>query len=94
MYKSLASRELVSQKQRNEKKEEKENKGMSKCILGIEQPCDECRMCNTKEVQINPELEQKYKELAAAVKESGIPLDIQKELQKLIDKEYIGKSNN
>ena len=67
---------------------------MSKCILGIEQQCDECRMCNTKEVQINPELEQKYKELAAAVKESGIPLDIQKELQKLIDKEYIGKSNN
>ena len=38
--------------------------------------------------------EQTYKELTAAVKESGIPLDIQKELQKLIDKEYIGKSNN
>ena len=45
-------------------------------------------MCNTKEVQINPELKQKYKELAAAVKESGIPLDYQRELQGLIDKEY------
>lgn len=67
---------------------------LSKCILGIEQPCDECRMCNTKKVQMTPELEQEYKELAAAVKESGIPLDIQKELQKLIDKEHIGKSNN
>ena len=67
---------------------------MSKCILGIEQKCDECRMCNPNEVQMTLELEQEYKELAAAVKESGIPLDIQKELQKLIDKEYIGKSNN
>ncbi len=31
--------------------------------------------------------EQNYKELTAAVKESGIPLQIQKELQRLIDKE-------
>ena len=65
---------------------------MSKCILGIEQPCDECRMCNTKEVQINPELEQKYKELTAAVKESGIALDLQKELQGLLDEKYLGGS--
>ena len=65
---------------------------MSKCILGIEQPCDECRMCNAKEVQINPELEQKYKELTAAVKESGIALDLQKELQGLLDEKYLGGS--
>ena len=31
--------------------------------------------------------EQEYKELTAAVKESGIPLQLQKELQRLIDKE-------
>lgn len=55
---------------------------MSKCILGIEQKCDECRMCNPNEVQMTPELEQEYKELAAAVKESGIPLDIQKRTAK------------
>ena len=32
--------------------------------------------------------EQTYKELTAAVRESGIPLPLQKELQMLIDKEY------
>lgn len=32
--------------------------------------------------------EQKYKELTAAVKESGIPLPMQKELQDLLDKEF------
>lgn len=32
--------------------------------------------------------EQTYKELTAAVKESGIPLDYQKELQRLLDEEY------
>ena len=32
--------------------------------------------------------EQTYKELTAAVRESGIPLPLQKELQRLIDKEY------
>lgn len=32
--------------------------------------------------------EQSYKELTAAVKESGIALPMQKELQKLIDKEF------
>ena len=32
--------------------------------------------------------EQRYKELTAAVKESGIALPMQKELQKLIDKEF------
>ena len=31
--------------------------------------------------------EQTYKELTAAVRESGIPLQMQKELQRLIDKE-------
>ena len=31
---------------------------------------------------------QNYKELTAAVKESGIPLQMQKELQVLIDKEF------
>ena len=31
--------------------------------------------------------EQTYKELTAAVRESGIPLQLQKELQRLIDKE-------
>lgn len=64
---------------------------MSKCILGIEQQCDECRMCNTKEVKINQELKQKYKELTAAIKESGIPLDYQKELQGLLDEKYLNK---
>lgn len=32
--------------------------------------------------------EQTYKELTAAVRESGIPLQLQKELQGLIDKEF------
>lgn len=31
--------------------------------------------------------EQTYKELTAAVRESGIPLPLQKELQRLIDEE-------
>lgn len=31
---------------------------------------------------------QNYKELTTAVKESGIPLQMQKELQGLIDKEF------
>lgn len=34
------------------------------------------------------EAEQEYKELTVAVKESGIAFKLQKELQKLIDKEY------
>lgn len=33
--------------------------------------------------------EQEYKELTAAVKESGMPLQMQKELQRLVDKEYV-----
>lgn len=33
--------------------------------------------------------EQNYKELTAAVRQSGIPLLLQKELQRLIDKEFI-----
>ena len=33
--------------------------------------------------------EQEYKELTAAVKESGIALQMQKELQRLVDEEYI-----
>ena len=35
--------------------------------------------------------EQDYKELTVAVKESGIALKLQKELQRLIDKEFIEK---
>ena len=31
---------------------------------------------------------ENYKELTAAVRESGIPLQLQKELQGLIDKEF------
>ena len=34
--------------------------------------------------------EQNYKELIIAVKESGIPLDLQKMLQRLVDKEFYG----
>lgn len=33
--------------------------------------------------------EENYKEITAAVKESGIPLQMQKELQRLLDKEFI-----
>lgn len=65
---------------------------MSKCMLNIEQQCEECRMCNTDEIQIDPEVEQEYRETTAAVKESGIPLPIQKYIQRLIDKDYINKS--
>ena len=36
--------------------------------------------------------EQTYKELTAAVKESGIPLDYQKELQGLLDEKYFNES--
>ena len=36
--------------------------------------------------------EQTYKELTAAVKESGIPFDYQKELQGLLDEKYLGGS--
>lgn len=32
---------------------------------------------------------QNYRELSKAVKESGIPLDMQKELQRLLDKELM-----
>ena len=32
--------------------------------------------------------EQGYKEMITAVKESGIPLDMQKILQRLVDKEF------
>lgn len=34
--------------------------------------------------------EQDYKEMITAVKESGIPLDMQKNLQRLVDKEFYG----
>lgn len=64
---------------------------MSKCILGIEQACGECRMCNPKEIQINPELEQEYRETIMAIKESGMPLQIQKNMQRLVDQDYINK---
>ena len=37
--------------------------------------------------------EQTYKELTAAVKESGIPLDYQEELQGLLDEEYFKDKN-
>ena len=40
------------------------------------------------------EAEQEYKELTTAVKESGIALKLQKELQRLIDKEFIGTEQN
>lgn len=33
--------------------------------------------------------EQEYKELTAALNYSGIPRDMQKELQRLLDKEFI-----
>lgn len=33
--------------------------------------------------------EQSYKEITIAIKYSGIPLDIQKELQSLLDREFI-----
>lgn len=33
--------------------------------------------------------EQEYKELTAAVKESGIAFKLQKEIQRLIDKEFV-----
>lgn len=35
-------------------------------------------------------IEQDYKEMITAVKESGIPLDMQKILQRLVDKEFYG----
>lgn len=35
---------------------------------------------------------QKYKEITRAVKESGIALDMQKELQGLLDEKYLNKS--
>ena len=38
--------------------------------------------------------EQNYKELTEALKHSEIPLQMQKELQRLIDKEYINNSCN
>ena len=69
----------------------KGRKTLSKCILGIEQTCDECRMCNPKEIQVNPELEQEYKEWTMAIKESGMPLPIQKYIQRLVDQDYINK---
>lgn len=40
------------------------------------------------------EAEQEYKELTAAVKESGIALKLQKELQRLIDQEFIRTEQN
>ena len=33
--------------------------------------------------------EQEYKELTAALNESGIPHDMRKQLQRLLDKEFI-----
>lgn len=38
------------------------------------------------------ENQQRYKEITAAVKESGIPLDMQKELQELLYDKYFGGS--
>lgn len=38
--------------------------------------------------------EQEYKELTEAVKQSGIALKLQKELQRLIDKEFIRTEQN
>lgn len=36
--------------------------------------------------------EQNYREYTKVIKESGIPLDMQKELQRLVDKEYLHTS--
>lgn len=36
--------------------------------------------------------EQNYKEYTKVLKESGIPLDMQKELQRLIDQEHLKSS--
>lgn len=33
--------------------------------------------------------EQSYKEITVAIKHSSIPLDIQKEIQSLVDREFI-----
>lgn len=33
--------------------------------------------------------EQSYREITIAIKYSGIPLDIQKEIQSLVDREFI-----
>ena len=68
---------------------EMESEEMSRCILGIEQRCEECRMCKAEERKTTPEMEQEYKELSAAVKESGIPLDLQKKIQSIIFEKYI-----
>ena len=38
--------------------------------------------------------EQSYKEITVAIKYSGIPLDIQKELQSLVDREFIKEAKS
>lgn len=38
--------------------------------------------------------EQSYKEITIAIKYSGIPLDIQKEIQSLVDREFIKKEES
>ena len=35
---------------------------------------------------------QNYREISKAIKESGIPLDMQKELQRLLDKELMAST--
>lgn len=37
--------------------------------------------------------EQDYKELTAVLKESGIPLDMQKDFQRMLDKEFNKKES-
>lgn len=37
--------------------------------------------------------EQDYKEKTAALKESGIPLDMQKDFQRMLDKEFSKKES-
>lgn len=44
----------------------------------------------TPEERSDPMTEQDFKELTTAVKESGIPLDLQKILQRLVDEKFYG----
>ena len=46
-------------------------------------------MCNPHELQTDPEVEQDYRETTVAIKESGMPLPIQKYIQRLVDQDYI-----
>ena len=61
-----------------------EKETISDVGVGIE-VCMEIVKKIAKESGCKPIKEQEYKELTAAVKASGIPLDMQKELQSLID---------